>query len=174
MAVGKLRSQSTWQQKKAQLAVRLRALTQKLPVSHKSGENGSALLCDTALYIHLAANIYFLTSLTPQTQHYEDVESIVNAASHLTTQLLDRLRSQHLWPLFVTALFVVDDSNRMVMLDAFRKIQQKCPILSAGTAERAKLIVEAVWKRNDLLGSVSYGNTWDGLVRQMSEGLSLG
>lgn len=110
----------------------------------------------------------------PQALHTVTVDSMVTEAISIMSRLHDRLRSQHLWPIFVSALFVADEVERVVVLDAFAKIQRESPILSAGSAEKALHIVQAVWKRNDLEGTMSYSNTWEGVVRRMSEGLSLG
>lgn len=164
----------TWEMKRARLATRLEALSQVIPLDPHSNDETSTLLRDTSSFIHLAATIYFYTSLMPQAQYTDHVHSLVNTAMTIITNLYSHLRSQHLWPIFVTALFTTDDSDRVMILDAFEKIQRASPILSIGAAGRARSIVEAVWKKQDIVGTISYENTWNGLVRQMSEGLSLG
>jgi len=145
-----------------------------LPECPNRNGTASQLLIDTASLYQLAASIYFYTSLMPQALHTVIVDSMVTEAISIMSRLHDRLRSQHLWPIFVSALFVADEVERVVVLDAFAKIQRESPILSAGSAEKALHIVQAVWKRNDLEGTMSYSNTWEGVVRRMSEGLSLG
>lgn len=164
----------TWEMNRAHLATRLEAISQVTPLGHGSKGETSTLLRDTSSFIHLAATIYFYTSLMPQALYIEHVQSLINTAMSIITSLYSHLRSQHLWPIFVTGLFTTDDSDRIVVLDAFEKIQRASPILSAGAAGRARSIVEAVWKKHDIVGTLSYENTWNGLVRRMSEGLSLG
>lgn len=160
-------SMEEWHEKRSALRHQLNDLVQRLPPS--LDVESSDVLTQSASLIHLAARIYYSTSLMSQTDR---VEGLVHQGILKLSKL--RLRSQHLWPTFVIALFVVEDADRIVILDAFEKIQVESPILSAGSAARARHIVDLVWKRIDLSTNISYERVWDGIVRQMSEGLSLG
>jgi len=154
-------------------------MVQILPSSPPLDETAKDMLRKTSLLIQKAAIIYFHTSLTPETAHKYEVQGLVREAMHLLEQLFSRLRSQHLWPTFITALFVHEDTDRLFVLDAFDKISQESPIFATGSAMRAKHIAQAVWKRRDLRSEdkaihPTNDNSWKSVVRQMSDGLSLG
>ena len=95
----------------------------------------------------------------------------MNLLSNMST-----LRSAHLWSIFVTALYALDDQERIFFLEQFEKLELVSTAM--GSAQAAKNIVQTVWKRRDLdtdseRGSGNRMSDWARLVRPMSEGLSL-
>jgi len=95
----------------------------------------------------------------------------MNLLSNIST-----LRSAHLWSIFVTALYAMNDQERIFFLEQFEKLELVSTAM--GPAHAAKNIVQTVWKRRDLDvdSERSYGNRtsdWAMFVRPMSEGLSL-
>jgi len=150
-----------------------------LAIVATSDETAKNMFRKTSLLIQKAVMVYFYTSLTPETTYKHDVQGLVREAIHLLEQLFSQLRSQHLWPTFITALFVHEDTDRLFVLDAFDKISQESPIFAIGSAMRAKHIAQAVWKKRDLRSKdkvthPANDNSWKSVVRQMSDGLSLG
>ena len=76
----------------------------------------------------------------------------------------------------MTALYALEDDERMFFLDTFTKLEAVCSIRSATQA--AQSIVQTVWKRRDLdmISDQPLNNgmsDWAKYIRPLSEGLSL-
>jgi len=86
------------------------------------------------------------------------------------------MRSAHLWSTFVTALYALEDDERIFFLDTFARLEVVSSTRSATQA--AQSIVQTVWKRRDLdlilePSSTNSVSDWVKYVRPLSEGLSL-
>lgn len=141
------------------------------------------ILLNTSLLIQTAAKLFFqatLRSLNPQTPK---ARSLITEIIGYTQQLSpNHLRSAHLWPLFVGAVYSTgDDEERVWFLDQFDIMEKKSQALVArGVLTRVKGIVDNVWKSRDIdcdVVGVSEGERigdWEKYVQPLSDGLSLG
>lgn len=154
---------------------------------HTPSDEPVAILLNTSLLIQTAAKLFFqatLRSLSPQTPK---ARSLITEIIGYTKQLSpNHLRSAHLWPLFVGAVYSTgDDEERIWFLDQFDSMEKRSQALVArGVLTRVKGIVGNVWKRRDLDSDVAVGvggsdgeegiGDWEKYVQPLSEGLSLG
>lgn len=86
------------------------------------------------------------------------------------------LRSAHLWGIFVTALYVSGDAERIFFLRQFDRLQAASPAI--GATQAVKAVLEMVWERQDLEVDVGLADNlglsdWARVVRPLSEGPSL-
>jgi hypothetical protein len=89
---------------------------------------------------------------------------------------IPKMRSAHLWSIFVTALYASEDDERIFFLEQFDKLEVVSSTMSSTQAARS--IVQTVWKKRDLDAgsdqSLEAGKSdWVKFVKPMSEGLSL-
>ncbi|KAL2006014.1 hypothetical protein VTN00DRAFT_9668 [Thermoascus crustaceus] len=193
MATGGFVTSVSWSDKAALVDHQLESLTQRLPPcvsSHTSmdspnlevqaGLSPSDILLCTSSLMHTAAKLYFIATLRSADPYAPRTQELVSDAIQWIKPLSPMyLRSAHLWPLFVTAVYVTEDEDRLFLLDQFSVLErQDISIVAAGSVGRAREIVETVWKRRDLelRSSVSANekNIWARYVQPMSDELSLG
>ncbi|RAO70441.1 uncharacterized protein BHQ10_006453 [Talaromyces amestolkiae] len=157
------------------------------PPSSTSPDEPISILLNTSLLIQTAAKLFFqatLRSLSPQTPKARSLNTeIIGYTKQLSP---NHLRSAHLWPLFVGAVYSTgDDEERIWFLDQFDIMEEKSQALVArGVLTRVKGIVGNVWKRRDLDSDVAVGviglegedgiGDWEKYVQPLSDGLSLG
>lgn len=140
----------------------------------------SDILLRTSAFIHTAAKLYFTAALRSADPYAPRTQGLVREAIQWIKPLSPtHLRSSHLWPLFVTAVYVTEDEDRLFLLDQFSVLErQDISIVAAGSVGRAREIVETVWKRRDLRQTSSASpneqNIWARYVQPMSDELSLG
>lgn len=156
---------------------RLDDLVQLLPAPNSESTSKSELLvlAQTSSLIHNAAKIYFYTTLHSAVPSTHIVRRLVNEQVDLIKRL-PKMRSAHLWSIFVTALYAFDDEQRIFFLEQFDKVKEVSATRSATQA--AKSIVQTVWKNRDLEVDSEHivkpgMSDWARFVRPMSENLSL-
>ncbi|CZR51396.1 uncharacterized protein PAC_01271 [Phialocephala subalpina] len=156
---------------------RLDDLVQLLPAPNSESTSKSELLvlAQTSSLIHNAAKIYFYTTLHSAVPSTHIVRRLVNEQVDLIKRL-PKMRSAHLWSIFVTALYAFDDEQRIFFLEQFDKVKEVLATRSATQA--AKSIVQTVWKNRDLEADSEHMvkpgmSDWARFVRPMSENLSL-
>ncbi|EED14834.1 conserved hypothetical protein [Talaromyces stipitatus ATCC 10500] len=154
-----------------------------LPTPPTTSDEPITILLNTSLLMQTAARLFFqatLRSLNPQTSH---ARALITEIIGYTQQLSpNHLRSAHLWPLFVGAVYSTgNDEERVWFLDQFDIMEKKSQALVArGVLTRVKDIVENVWKRRDLdcdgvVGADREGiGDWEKYVQPLSDGLCLG
>lgn len=86
------------------------------------------------------------------------------------------IQSAHLWSIFVTALYALEDDERIFFLEQFDKLETVSATRSS--MHNARAIVQTTWKRRDLDVDSDQSlqpdvSDWVKYVRPMSEGLSL-
>ncbi len=162
---------------KSQLLIetQLDTITQTVPSSVDPSTSEAQTLAQTSTLTHISAKIYFYTALHAALPSTHLVRSLVSEQIDLIKDM-PILRYAHLWSVFVTALYVENDTQRIFFLRQFERLQYGST--SSGSAQAAKAIVETVWKRRDLEADLSQPigsrmSDWDRIVRPMSEGLSL-
>jgi hypothetical protein len=157
------------------LETQLDSLIQVLPEPGSSLPSESLVLMRTSSLIHNASKIYFYTSLHSALPTTHIVRHLV-AEQVMLIGNMPRLQSAHLWSIFVTALYALEDDVRIFFLEQFDKLEAVSSTRSSTQA--ARTIVETVWKKRDLdaeSGQFLEPTTsdWVKYVRPMSEGLSL-
>jgi Fungal specific transcription factor domain len=157
------------------LETKLEDLIQVLPKPVTTHSSETLVLTRTSTLIHNAAKIYFYTSLHSALPSTHTVRNLV-AEQVLLLQSIPTLQSAHLWSIFVTALYALDDEQRIFFLEHFDRLEVASATRSSMHA--ARTIVQTVWKKRDLGAdseqSVEVGKSdWVKYVRPMSEGLSL-
>jgi Fungal specific transcription factor domain len=160
------------------------------PETHSTHANldETTILCNTSLLIRTSATIYFhatLRSLNPHSARARAlIEQIIGYTRHLSP---NNLRSAHLWPLFVGAVYSTgNDEERVWFLNQFDVLgKEQRALVARGALRRVREIVESVWKRRDLddehehdsqqrrVGVAEIGD-WEKYVQPLSEGLCLG
>ncbi|KAF3402394.1 hypothetical protein DPV78_003854 [Talaromyces pinophilus] len=189
----------TWYKETLRLEEQLDTLIQLLPTTYLQqidawspesltppttpSDKPISILLNTSLLYQTAAKLFFqatLRSLNPQTPKARSlITEIIGYSQQLSPT---HLRSAHLWPLFVGAVYSTgDDEERVWFLDQFDIMEKKSQALVArGVLTRVKGIVDNVWKRRDLDCDVVGGSEgegigdWEKYVQPLSEGLSLG
>lgn len=158
--------------------VQLDELIQLLPTTARTVPVSEALvLGQTSNIIHNAAKIYFYTALHSALPSTHIVRCLVTEQIQLIKRI-PFLRSMHLWSIFVTALYALDDEERIFLLERFDKLEE-LPVTRSST-RAARVIVQTVWKNSDLQADMdpdqrleAIESAWVRFVRPMSEGLSL-
>lgn len=150
-------------------------LIQVLPKSDFNCQSNRMVLERTSSLIHNATKIYFYTSLHSALPSTRIVRYLV-AEQIFLLQNMPTLQSAHLWSVFVTSLYALEDDERVFFLEQFDRLEVASATRSSTHAALA--IVQTVWKRRDLdtdsEQSLDSGMTdWVKYVRPMSEGLSL-
>lgn len=191
--------ETTWHSEALKLEEQLDTLIQLLPPTYLQNIDSFSLgsltppltpsdspitiLLNTSLLIQTAAKLFFqatLRSLSPQTPI---ARSLITDIIGYTKQLSPtHLRSAHLWPLFVGAVYSTgDDEERVWFLDQFDILEKKSQgLVARGVLTRVKGIVDNVWKRRDLDCDVVGGSEreeigeWEKFVQPLSDELCLG
>jgi hypothetical protein len=153
---------------------RLDDLAQVLPDSGTTSSE-SLILARTSTLIHNAAKIYFYTSLHSALPSTHIIRRLV-AGQVLLLQGMPCIQSAHLWSIFVTALYALEDDERIFFLEQFDKLETVSATRSS--MHNARAIVQTTWKRRDLDVDSDQSlqpdvSDWVKYVRPMSEGLSL-
>lgn len=77
------------------------------------------------------------------------------------------------WPIFICAVYAIDDADRVFFLDKFDALQTHCHIhLAARALKRCRNIVESVWKQRDIHRQLGCEDEWMKVVQPMIHGLS--
>jgi hypothetical protein len=157
------------------LETQLDDLIQLIPDLSPRPSSESLLLARTSTLIHNAAKIYFYTSLHSALPSTQIVRRLITEQILLLRSILS-IQSAHLWSIFVTALYALEDHERIFFLREFDRLEIASATRSSMHAARA--IVETVWKRRDLdadsdPSSQPEMSDWVKYVQPMSEGLSL-
>lgn len=157
------------------LETQLDDLTQVLPNPGQILLSEALILARTSSLIHNAAKIYFHTSLRAALPSTHIIRRLL-AEQVLLLQSMPAIQSAHLWSIFVTALYAIEDDQRIFFLEQFDRLEIASSTRSSTHAARA--IVQTVWKKRDLDAdseqSLEAGmSDWVKYVRPMSEGLSL-
>lgn len=157
------------------LETQLDDLVQVLPEPGDSVPSEALLLARTSSLIHNAAKIYFYTSLHAAQPSTYIVRHLVSEQV-MIMKSMPAMRSAHLWSFFVTALYALEDNERIFFLEQFDNLE----IVSStrSSTQVAKSIVQTVWRKRDLDADSSQPlepgqSDWVKFVRPMSEGLSL-
>lgn len=190
----------------------LACLTQHLPTSFAI-DNGkptikaepehlsaSDILLRTSNLIQTSARLYFLATLRSIDPNEPVAKQLVRDVIEWTRPLSPtHLRSAHLWPLFVAAVYATGgDEERVFFLDQFDALDNHhSALVAGGSVRRVREIVVTVWKRRDLATNTTFGNgssscgssplsetsakgsmlmenDWAKYVQPLSEGLCLG
>ncbi|OKL55859.1 hypothetical protein UA08_08879 [Talaromyces atroroseus] len=206
-----------WYAETLELEKHIDTVTQRLPsiyfqlpsVSHPSPETSepyskyldeTTILHNTSLLIQTSATLYFQATLRSLNPHSARARGLIEQIIKYTRQLSpNHLRSAHLWPLFVGAVYSTgNDEERVWFLDQFDILaKERRALVARGVLRRVKDIVESVWKRRDLddhcdtdsagagagagrssdqergISPVEIGD-WEKYVQPLSEGLCLG
>ncbi|KFZ08864.1 hypothetical protein V502_09092 [Pseudogymnoascus sp. VKM F-4520 (FW-2644)] len=160
------------------IETKLETLVQIMPISGAFlSATETKMLHHTSSLIHAAAKIYFYTALHSAMPSTPLIQSLVRKQIDLISGLPD-LRSAHLWSIFVTALYVEYDEDRIFFLRQFKRLEAASA--AVGQAATARAVVETVWKSRDLEvntpmsdGGKGGGSDWERLVGPLSEGISL-
>ncbi|TVY13574.1 hypothetical protein LARI1_G006452 [Lachnellula arida] len=163
-------------QKLVEIETQLDNLVQTLPSSSSSLDPTETIfLSNTSKIIHVATKIYFYTALHSALPCTYLIRSLVSEQMSVI-ESMSYLRSAHLWSIFVTALYVSGDEERIFFLRQFDRLEAASAAI--GPTQAAKAVLETVWKRRDL--EVDAGKAddsglsdWARLVRPLSDGLSL-
>lgn len=172
---------AAWLEKTAQIERHLESLTQYLPSSISNTPSSSScslsssdskdhlsdtdILHHTSNLIHTSAKLYFLATLRSIDPYDPQARQLVRDAIEWARPLSPRhLRSAHLWPLFVAAVYATHDEERVFFLDQFDLLllaegHQSGALVAAGSVGRVREIVETVWKRRDLRSNHSGGGS---------------
>ncbi|KAL1969319.1 hypothetical protein VTN77DRAFT_9511 [Rasamsonia byssochlamydoides] len=165
---------TAWLEKTAQIEHQLDSLTQYLPSSISSSHtstsstssspSASDILLRTSSLIHTAAKLYYLATLRSIDPYSPTARQLVQDAIEWTRPLSPtHLRSAHLWPLFVAAVYATEDEERVFFLDQFDVLEgQHSALVAAGAVGRVRGIVETVWKRRDLRSTSTSTSTSSG------------
>ena len=130
----------------SQVETRLESLIQiqLLLPDAQSGQLDGNRIVQTAEIYRLAALIYLYTTILPLPRSSAQLQSLVSRS-------LDLLESFTVctspWPLFVTALEVNNDKDRIRILRVIETMQK---VRRIANVDLLQTIVEAVWKRTDL------------------------
>ncbi|TVY43891.1 Transcriptional activator protein [Lachnellula occidentalis] len=165
-------------QKLVEIETQLDNLIQTLPSSSSSlPPTETIFLSNTSKIIHVATKIYFYTALHSALPSTYLIRSLVGEQMSLI-ESMPYLRSAHLWSIFVTALYVSGDEERIFFLRQFDRLEAASAAI--GPTQAAKAVLETVWKRRDLefdAGKLKTDESglsdWARLVRPLSDGLSL-
>jgi hypothetical protein len=114
----------------------------------------------TADFYHLAALIYFRREVQHMPPRSTGIQSLVDSALKLIRRM-EICTSP--WPLFVVACEVRNDAQRLEILQTLRRMEVERRI---GNIQVARIVVEALWKQQDLaLHDVAGGQIdWRDLV----------
>jgi hypothetical protein len=163
----------------------------------------SDILLRTSNLIQTSARLYFLATLRSIDPNEPVAKQLVRDVIEWARPLSPtHLRSAHLWPLFVAAVYAAGgDEERVFFLDQFDALDNHhSALVAGGSVRRVKEIVVTVWKRRDLVaGTTTFGsgnshsscessplaepsakgfmwmaNDWAKYVQPLSEGLCLG
>lgn len=133
----------------SQIQTRLQDLIQN-PFLHpdaQSGELDTTRISQTAELYRLATLIYLHTTLLPLPRSSSQLQSLVSRS-------LESLEAFTVctspWPLFVTALEVDNDKDRLRILRVLETMQR---VRRIGNVEMLQGIIEAVWNRIDLMSN---------------------
>ena len=110
-----------------------------------SGKLEEAQIMRTAELYRVAALMYFHQSVTRKQFGSSEMQTLIELAFS-TLSALDICTSP--WPLFIIACEVVWDEQRVTILGILEKMQKERRI---GNVEIMRNIIEAVWKRADIL-----------------------
>jgi len=166
-------------EKLVEIETQLDDLIQILPSSSTSvPSTETVILSNTANLNHAATKIYFYTALHSALPSTYLIRTLVSEQMSLI-ETMPYLRSAHLWSIFVTALYVSSDHERIFFLRQFDRLEAASAAI--GPTQAARTVVETVWKRRDLEVDVAVGTAagdsslsdWTRLVRPLSHGLSL-
>lgn len=156
------------------LETQLDDLFQVLPEDDVTTSPKAIVLARTSSLIHNAAKIYFYTSLHSALPSTHIIRDLV-AGQIFLLQSMTALQSAHLWSIFVTALYVCKDDERIFFLDQFDRLENLSATRSS--TQSARTIVQTVWKKRDLDADSEQVepdiSDWVRYVQPMSEGLSL-
>ncbi|OBT68203.1 hypothetical protein VE03_02382 [Pseudogymnoascus sp. 23342-1-I1] len=177
-ATNRTRDGPVAEQRLLAIEIELDRLVQLMPTSSASlSATETIMLLRTSSLIHTATKIYFYTALHSAMPLTPLIQRLVREQIDLISDLPD-LRSAHLWSIFVTALYVENDEDRIFFLRQFERLEAASA--AVGQTATARTVVEIVWKRRDLEvntpmsdGGKGRGSDWERLVRPMSEGISL-
>jgi hypothetical protein len=123
--------------------------------------------------MHVVAKLYFLACLCPMNPGEPQVQKLVQDAIALLKPLSPcLLHPAHLWPLFVCAVYAVDDADRVFFLDQFDLLRGHSNIhFVTKSIKKAREVVELVWKRRDIHQVPSFQSEWVEEVQPMIRGL---
>ncbi|KAH8704043.1 fungal-specific transcription factor domain-containing protein [Talaromyces proteolyticus] len=200
-------NQRNWLAKSSELETQLSSLTQHLPptTSHSIPPHPSpsppssitevTILQHTSRLIHTSTTLYLQATLRSLSPYSPTAQSLITQIIAHTKPLSPiHLRSAHLWPLFVGAVFSTgDDAERVWFLNQFDALENdERALVARGSVGRVRGIVERVWKRRDLEGErdhtggycnrnnvaenvdVGVKGDWERYVQPLSDGLCLG
>jgi hypothetical protein len=124
-----------------------------------SGQIDEARILNTAELYKLGALIYLHRSVF-NTPTGSDIMRDLVARSIEILRKLEVCTSP--WPLFMTACEVVGDEQRIKILDTLDKMQTKRRIANV---EIMRGLIEAFWKRCDLVGNENVRVDWKELIQ---------
>jgi hypothetical protein len=134
--------------------------------------------------MHTAATLYLQATLHSINPYSTTAQSLIaQIKAHTRPLSPTHLRSAHLWPLFVGAVFSTGaDEERVWFLNQFDILEKgERALVARGAVGRVKMIVERVWKRRDLDGGGDHRENeengamdWERYVQPLSDGLCLG
>jgi hypothetical protein len=171
----------------------LSSLTQNLPQHILQSPSSSLSTTDldqviilhhSSLLMHTAATLYLQATLHSINPYSTTAQSLIaQIIAHTRPLSPTHLRSAHLWPLFVGAVFSTGaDEERVWFLNQFDILEKgERALVARGAVGRVKMIVERVWKRRDLDGGGDHRENeengamdWERYVQPLSDGLCLG
>jgi hypothetical protein len=128
------------------LRTRLETLIQEPIIipDHLSGPLSTARIIRTAELYRLAALVYLHTTIIPLPRSSPELQCIIQQSLSLMEEI--GLCTSP-WPLFVTALEVNIEKDRIRVLNILETMQR---VRRIGNVDVLQRVVEAVWKRADL------------------------
>ncbi|OJJ67795.1 hypothetical protein ASPBRDRAFT_47308 [Aspergillus brasiliensis CBS 101740] len=132
------------------------------------------MLQQTSSLIHVSVRLYFLVCLCTSSPDHPNVQNLLQEAiALLKSPSLYSVHPMLVWPIFICAIYAVDDADRVFFLDKFDALQTHCHVhLAARALKRCRNIVESVWKQRDIRRQLGFEDEWMKVVQPMILGLS--